>query len=66
MRHQGLASVWVVRSLYRLKPGLGWTVERRHEVEDARLPLFDRSLHNKSLLAQIIGTLLGGSSQCVG
>ena len=56
----------VVRALNRLQPGFGWTVERLHQAEDAGLPFFDWSLQNSSLLSQIVGTLLGGSSRCVG
>ena len=56
----------VVRALNRLQPGFGWTVERLHQAEDTQLPFFDRSLQNSSLLAQIVGTLLWGSSLCVG
>ena len=66
LRHQGLASLRVVRALNRLQPRFGWTVERLHQAEDARLPCFDRSLQNSSLLAQIVGTLFGGSGRCVG
>ena len=66
LRHQGLASVRVVRALKRLQPGFGWTVERLHQAEDAQLAFFDRSLQNSSLLAVIVGTLLRGSGQCVG
>ena len=66
MRHQGLASIRVVRAPKRLQSGFRWTVERLHQAEDASLPSFDRSLQNRSLLAQIVGSLLEGSGRRVG
>ena len=66
LRHQALASVRVLRALNRLHLRFGWTLERLHEAEDTRLPSFDRSTQNTSLLSQIGGTLFGTSSRCVG
>ena len=66
LRHQGLVSVRVVGALNNLQPGFRWTVERLHLAEDTPIPFFDRSLQNSSLMAQIVGTLLGGSSRCLG
>ena len=49
--------------------GFRWPVQGMvdsHQAEDTRLPSFDRSTHNTSLLSQVVGTRLGTSNRCVG
>ena len=66
LRHEGNVSAATLKTLNRLCPAQGWTMENLRRQETAVLPSFDRQVANLELAAHICGFMLANAGDLLG